>query len=269
MTIEALQLIAPQFAAVVFRFAGLMLFAPFLGSNRIPKPVKLMMAVVLAAGLFANGGPRVPIPDDVYTLTMGIGGEILFGFALGMAASLVFVGAQWAGEAVGQQMGLGIGQVFNPDAEVGGGVLEQAYFLLTLFIFLLIGGHRMLVAGVYESFEVLPPLTVGVDAHVLDVLVGLLVASCNMAIRLAAPMFAAMLTVDLCLGFVGKTMPQMNLLSAGLSLRALVGMGMVTFIVAVSGETISDELHHVLGIVFDLYTGVEVTVEQPGEVGGG
>jgi len=33
-----------------------------------------------------------------------------------------------------------------------------------------------------------------------------------------------LLAVDLALGFIGKTMPQLNIMSAGLSIRAIVGM---------------------------------------------
>jgi flagellar biosynthesis protein FliR len=33
-----------------------------------------------------------------------------------------------------------------------------------------------------------------------------------------------MLIVDLVLGFVGKTVPQLNIMTAGISIRALVGM---------------------------------------------
>ncbi len=254
MPLIELPAVAPGLAAAICRFAGVMLFAPVLGSGAVPKRVKVMFGIAMTIGLFAGG--RVPphVPSDVYSLTMGLAGEILFGFALGMCAAMVFVGAQWAGNAIGQQMGLGLASVFNPSAEMGGGAIEQIYFLLTLFIFLGIDGHRLLVMGVYESFDVLPPLTVGVDADVLNIIVGLLAAATNLTVRLGAPMFVAMLAVDLSLGFIAKGMPALNLLSAGLSLRALIGMAVIIIVMLSSARALSDALHEAITITFNLYT---------------
>lgn len=254
MPIEELTHLAPQFAAAVFRFAGLMLFAPMFGSARIPKRVKLMFAVVCAASLFASGNAPTPLPEEPIAVILGLTGEILFGFALGMIASLTFVGAQWAGEAVGQQMGLGIGAVFDPSSDVGGSSVTDMYFLLTLLIFLGMGGHRQLVDGVMQSFAVLPPLTVGLDTDLLDVVVGMLTAAMALMIRIATPLFVSMLACDVCLGFIGKTIPQLNLLAAGLTLRALIGMAVLVLTLSTTQYAISDMLAEALQKTFDLYT---------------
>ncbi len=58
----------------------------------------------------------------------------------------------------------------------------------------------------------------------LHMLVGLFMSATVLAIQLAAPMLIATLVVDLVLGLVGKTMPQMNVMSAGVSLRTVVGI---------------------------------------------
>ena len=45
-----------------------------------------------------------------------------------------------------------------------------------------------------------------------------------LALRLAAPVLVTMLVVDMTLGFLGKTMPQMNVMTMGLSIKAMVGL---------------------------------------------
>jgi len=57
-------------------------------------------------------------------------------------------------------------------------------------------------------------------------------ASTELAFQLAAPVLVTLLITDLALGFIGKTMPQLNIMSAGLSIRSLVGM--VVIIVGLS-----------------------------------
>jgi flagellar biosynthesis protein FliR len=60
----------------------------------------------------------------------------------------------------------------------------------------------------------------------------------GLAVRLAAPVLVTMLVVELSLGFVSKTMPQVNVLTAGLPLRAVVGMIMLVFSVMLTSEVV-------------------------------
>ena len=151
----------PIYVLVLFRIAGMMIWAPLLGSTQIPKRVKAMIACVLAASIAPIAfRPRSPSPQVPGTLALAIGGEIVFGAAIGLILSLVFVAGQWAGEIIGQQMGLNLGQTLNPQFGGGGSVVGDLYFFLTLLIFLSIGGHMALVKGVFDSFTALPLLSV-------------------------------------------------------------------------------------------------------------
>lgn len=238
MADQALQYV-PAFALVFFRVAAMLLATPFFASARIPRRVRLMLALVLALGM-APACPQPRIPDSTLALAVGIGGEILFGLALGTAVSLTFVAVHWAGDIMGQQMGINLGEVFDPAMGQGGSVIGDAYFLLSLVIFLSLPvmGHHALLTGLAESFRALPLLSVGPDARVLALLVGLVQAAAVLAIRLAAPMLLTMLVVDLILGFVGKTMPQLNLMSAGLSLRSVVGLVVLAVGVWMAGSVV-------------------------------
>jgi len=103
------------------------------------------------------------------------------------------------------------------------------YFMLTMVVFLSprVAGHRALIMGVRNSFEVVPLLSAGMSRSLLDTLVGIFQSSAALAIQLAAPMLMTMLIVDLALGCIGKAMPQMNVMAMGLSLRSLLGVGVL------------------------------------------
>ena len=239
---EALELISLvlTFVLVFFRLAGMMLFAPLFGSARIPRRVKVMLVSVLTLGIASGVGQRVTLPPTTWQLAAAIGGEMAFGLAMGMALSLIFVAAQWAGELIGQQMGLNLSEVFDPQFGGSGSVLGELYFMLTLVVFLSIDGHHAMLRGVRESFDALPLLSVGVDRGVFDTVTGLLGGATVLAIRLAAPMLVTMLIVDLVLGLIGKTMPQMNVMSAGLTLRAVVGMVIVIVGLSMTSSVLRD-----------------------------
>src|SRR5688500_17635585 len=231
--------LVPTFVLVFFRLAGMMLFAPLFGSTRIPRRVRALLVLLLALGV-TPGVQRAVLPGSTWELAMAIGGEMAFGLAMGMALSLVFVAAQWAGELIGQQMGLNLSEVFDPQFGSAGSVLGELYFMLTLVVFLTIDGHHAMLLGVRDSFTELPLLSVGVDRGVFDTVIGLLGGATVLAIRLAAPMLVTMLIVDLVLGLVGKTMPQMNVMSAGLTLRAVVGMVMLIVGLSLTSGVIRD-----------------------------
>jgi flagellar biosynthetic protein FliR len=232
----------PTFVLVFFRLAGMMLFAPLFGSSRIPRRVRALLVAVLAMSVTGNLGRAAQMPETTWGLAAAIGGEMVFGLAMGMVLSLVFIAVQWAGELIGQQMGFNLSEVFDPQFGSQGSLIGDLYFMLTLVVFLTVGGHHAMLEGVRASFDHLPLLSAGLDVKLFDLLAGLLGTATSLAIRLAAPMLVTMLIVDLTLGLIGKAVPQMNVMSAGLSLRAAVGMLIVILGLGLTTSVIRDSV---------------------------
>lgn len=238
---QALQLV-PKFVLVFFRLAGMMTAAPLFGSARVPRRIKLMIALVLAVGMMPSVAAPVTLPDTTWKLAAGIAAELVFGLAIGTALSFVFVAVSWAGDIIGQQMGLGLGAALDPQFGGQSSVVGDLYFFLTLVIFLLAQGHHAFLRGVALTFESLPLLAVGMDKSLLDLVVGLLHGATALALKLAAPVLVTMLLTDVVLGFVGKTVPQLNVMSAGLPLRSLLGMLVLWLGLVLASRVIRDEM---------------------------
>jgi flagellar biosynthetic protein FliR len=243
----------PVYVLVLFRIAGMMIWAPLLGSAQIPRQVKAMIACVLAAAITPTLSISVAIPQSPWMLALAIGGEIIFGAAIGMILSFVFVAAQWGGEMIGQQMGLNLGQTLNPQYGGGSSVVGDLYFFLTLLIFLSIGGHMALVKGVFDSFTALPLLSVSMNRPLLGTIISVFQGSMVLAMQLAAPMLVTMMVVDMVLGFVGKTVPQLNIMTAGISVRALVGMMVLVVGLGLTSTIIRSQLLSTIGLVWKTY----------------
>jgi flagellar biosynthetic protein FliR len=242
MSVEALLQTIPIFVLVLFRIAGMMIFAPLLGSAKIPKRVKVMFAVVLSIGMMAGVKAPAHLPQTPWDLALGIGGELAFGLIIGTFVSLVFIAAQWAGEIIGQQMGLNAGELFDPMYGGAGNLVGDLYQMLALAIFLAEGGHLALLRGVRASFDFLPLLSAGIDRPLLDVLTGLFESTAMLAIQLAAPILVTMLVIDLALGIIGKTVPQLNVMNMGLSIRAIVGVVVLALGMMLTSQVIRDGL---------------------------
>jgi flagellar biosynthetic protein FliR len=224
MPLDEMLKFVPVFVLVLFRIGGLMLFAPMLGSARIPKRVKALFAIILALGLTASIPRPAHLPETTWGVAIGIGGEMMFGLAMGMILSFVFISTQWAGQMIGQQMGLNMGEVVDPQFSGASSVIGDFYYFLTLVVFLFVGGHRDMIRGIRDSFDSLPLLSVGINASVLNLVVQMFATATTLAMRLAAPVLVTMLVVDLTLGFIGKTMPQLNVMASGMSIKSMVGL---------------------------------------------
>jgi flagellar biosynthetic protein FliR len=223
--LEELLSFVPAYVLAFFRVAALMLFAPLLGSGMIPRRVKVLLAMAITVGI-VPGIAAIELPQSEWQLALVIGAEMAFGLAMGMVVSFVFVAAQWAGELMGQQMGLNLSEVFDPQFGAQGSLVGSMYYMLCLVIFIspAVRGDHALLRGLRASFDTLPLMSITMSSDLLGMIVRLVQAASILALQLAAPMLVTMMIVDVAMGFVGKTMPQLNIMSAGLSIRALVGM---------------------------------------------
>jgi len=242
MTLEEVLNFVPVFVLAFFRLAGLMLAAPLFGSARIPRRVKLMLALVLTAGFVPSLPRTTALPESHWALALAMGGELAFGLAIGMGLTLTFVAIHWAGEIIGQQMGLGLGQVFDPQLGSAGTAVGDLYFMFTTVVFLVVRGHHAFLRGVRETFDTLPLLSIGMTTELLELLAGLTQSAAQLALQLAGPVLLTMLVVDIVLGFIGKTIPQMNVIATALSVRSLLGLLVVMTGAALSSEVMRDSL---------------------------
>ncbi|HVT88383.1 MAG TPA: flagellar biosynthetic protein FliR [Tepidisphaeraceae bacterium] len=249
MDIDQVLQFVPTFVLVFFRVTGMMIFAPFFGSDRIPRRVRLLIALVLAAGMSGSVKGPAALPESSWQLALSIGGEMAFGIAMGMALSFTFIAAQGAGEIIGQQMGLNLGETFDPQFGKSSSVVGDLYFMLTLIIFLLIDGHRIMIQALQSSFASLPLLSLGVDRDLLHTLISLLTACTTLSLQLAAPLLVTILVVDLALGCIGRAMPQINVMTAGLTVRSLVGMAVTIVGIGLTVIVIDSHLRDSLNFI--------------------
>jgi flagellar biosynthesis protein FliR len=65
-----------------------------------------------------------------------------------------------------------------------------------------------------------------------------------------------MLVVDLGLGFIGKTMPQVNVISAGISMKTAIGVGVILAGLTMTSETVKGALIDSMNSVRSAWTGM-------------
>lgn len=239
---------------VMFRLGGLMVFGPVFGSPVIPLRIKVFLSLLVAIAVYPlllKQGFIGPMQLNLWTLGLIIAAEALVGLIIGFVASLPLVGVQTGGLIMGQQMGLGFARFYNPAVDDEADVIGQLLFFLGLAGFLIIGGHEAMLLAVLHSFEHIPTGSIMVDVPLLDLLTGLLLSAFELALRVAAPLLALIFLETLAMGFVSKTVPQLNILSLGFPLRIMAGIAIVGLGLFVINDVMMEAIDETVHVIFD------------------
>ncbi len=230
----------PTFALVMFRLGGLMATAPIFASRIVPVRVRIALTMTLSAMIFPFVRQQVPTEISLVTVVISGMGEVLIGLSIGLAVTVLLVGADIAGQMVAQQAGIALGQVFDPSRQDRTTVVGQLYGLTLLTVFLLAGGHRATMAALLDTYAVIPILSYSHDESVVLLLIEMFTAAFIFGLRLAAPVLIALFLSSITLGFLSRTMPQMNILSVGFTLRVMVALGAASIALASCHELLMD-----------------------------
>jgi flagellar biosynthetic protein FliR len=211
------------FTLVLSRFSGLMMTAPLLSGNFAPLRVRAFIAVglsLLVTPLY--WGVPIESPGSLLRLMVFIGGEVIIGMALGLGIQILFGGIQIAGQIVGQMSGMHLADVFDPSFQSNVPMFSRLFNMLALAVFVLVGGHRILIDSLLDTFQWMPPGHAWVNEGIVETLTGVLAQSFVLGIRAAAPAMVALLMAVLVMGLISRTLPQLNIIAVGFSLNTMI-----------------------------------------------
>ena len=213
------------------------LAAPVFGASFVP--VQLRLIVALAVGIPAMSITGFTLPADGLASVEGfllIAGEVMAGLAIGFAVQIGFSAALVAGEVISNAMGLGFAAMMDPSTGQNNPMLGQFLSLLGTFLFLAIGGHLALAATVVESYRALPPGDAWITAESLRGLVffgGVLFAA---GLSIALPVGFAIVLVQVVMGMLSRSAPQLNLFAVGFPAALMAGLVLLAIAAPVMGE---------------------------------
>ncbi len=206
-----------------FRIGAMVSAAPVFNARAVP--VRIRVAIALALTLvIAPLAPPVPAVDPLSLEALLISvHQIVIGLALGFVLRLALGALELAGEAVAHLMGLSFASMIDPVNGVQAPVLSQFYLLLATLVFLAFNGHLMWVEALAESFRLLPVGAQGLTPQALWSLVTFGAELFAWGVRMALPVVAALLVINVAFGVLTRAAPQLNLFSVGFPATLVVG----------------------------------------------
>jgi len=235
---------------ILVRTSGIVLVAPVFGTNEVPPQVRAFLALALAAIVSPAQTAALPLlPSTLIEFSLVLAGELLIGIVLGLGISILFSAFQLTGGIVGQLSGMSLGDVFNPGLDDNIPLFSHMLHLVCLAVYVVIGGHRLLLGGLLDSFAALPPGSAGIPVGLDRLFVDLISESFRLGVRAAAPATLALLLATVVLGLVSRSLPQLNILALGFGFNAIVTFSVMTVSFAAAAWLLEDRLQPVLETV--------------------
>lgn len=224
------------FVLVLARIGALVATAPIFGTKAAPMQARALLAVAMTLIISPLYASRLPV-DAGNLLVFGrfVLGETILGLLLGLGVMILLSGVQLTGHIISQLGGTALAEGFDAVADENLPVYSQMFYFLTLTMFVLLDGHRLVTEALLDTYVAMPPGEAALGRSYLAAFTMLLGQSFLLGIRAAAPAMAALLLATLVLGLIGRTLPQLNILVVGFSLNALLTLGvLVTSIGAIA-----------------------------------
>ena len=238
------------FLMVLARITGLFLFTPMLTSNSIPVRFKAMLSFAFTIAIF----PFVPVQTlpaviDLMALAPMLFTELFIGLVIGLVAGIPMVAIQMGGYIMGYQMGLSLAQSFNPELDTNSSVVGQLLFYLSIFIYISVGGFETIFLILADSFYTIHSGTFSIGDAPVDLLLSVLNSGFELALQVASPIIGVVSMLMIAMGFIMKTMPQINIMSVGFSIQILAGLSVLVVFIGTVGMVAGDEIVHVLELI--------------------
>jgi flagellar biosynthetic protein FliR len=204
------------------RIAAATVLTPVFGPTQIPGPVRVFIALALAAFLILAVPVSMPPMADATDLAVATLGELLLGASLAFGFLIAWAATQLAGRVLDVQLGYGAASVLNPTTQVPAPLIGSVIGMAAVAVFLALDGHHVLIRALALSVERYPP---GLGFQ-LDLAEHLKFSGVmfTFGLALAAPVMLTLLLSDIALAVLARSMPQLNVFVLSFSVKIVLGL---------------------------------------------
>ncbi|MDD3921127.1 MAG: flagellar biosynthetic protein FliR [Eubacteriales bacterium] len=234
------------------RVTGVILSSPLFSRRSIPNMAKICYCLALTYFFMIQGPPAVQIVhfDSPLMLVLLCAKEFVIGMVLGGILTLFFDAVYVAGQMMDVQIGFGMANVYDPQTNSNVPVMGNMLSIMCMLVFLSQNGHQKIIAMMNLAVWEIPIGGVNVFSEIGLVMAELFCTAFVLAIRMALPLLAAGLILEIILGVVIRAVPQMNMFVVGMPLKVIVGFVILIAIMPIYGQMFS--------LTFDtMFAGIE------------
>lgn len=219
----------PVFLLVFIRIAAFFVTLPLFSYTTIPTPFKIGFAFFLALIMYYTVDASA-VPVD-YNYVLLLAKEAMVGLLIGLLAYIILSAVQIAGGFIDFQMGFAIANVIDPQTGAQSPLIGQYFYIIALLFLLSVDGHHLLIDGIFYSYQMIPveafiPFQ---DGNIAEFIIQTFNQMFIIAFQMAIPIVGCLFLVDVALGIIARTVPQLNVFVVGLPLKIFVSFVVILF----------------------------------------
>jgi flagellar biosynthesis protein FliR len=211
------------FLVTLARVSGVFVFVPLPGLTSGFVLARSVLSLTMTVALFPYW-PHLSADLSAGLLTVWMISEAALGIGIGLAVAFVTEGFNVAAQIMGLQAGYAYASTVDPNTQADSTVLVLLVQLAAGLLFFAMGLDREVIRIFVRSLEVAPPgsfvLSPGVGRQLLSM--GSVMFS--IGVRLALPVIAILLLVDISLALLGRVNAQLQLLTIAFPVKMMVAL---------------------------------------------
>lgn len=200
-----------DFLLILTRTATLFISAPFFGFRLVPSSVKILCSVFISLIIAVYIPPSSYLITSIVELIVVVVHQIIVGALLGIVANFTFEAIRFAGEIIDLQMGFGMANIMDPSTQMRQTLFGEFNYLMAIMVFLVINGHHFLILNLINTFEKVPLYQLGFSSHLEFNILENFRYIFIIGLKLALPILAVLLLVDIISGLISRLIPQLNI----------------------------------------------------------
>ena len=234
------------------RVGAFLISAPFFGGRMVPLQIRIVFSFCL--GFWILGTLQFPDQNTLLgpKLVLIVLQELFIGLTVGLVLNICFAAVRLAGEKIAATSGLAFASQVDP---TGGGqspVISQIFMIFLIVVFFSVNGHLIVLGLIYKSFEFYP---LGQFTSYGDLISAGLSASdilFKSAAIIVLPVVIVLLFVNIAIGFITKSAPQLNLFSFGFPMTLIGAFLILFYSVDAIAFAFKDLIQEILDLVVSL-----------------
>ncbi len=219
------------FLLILVRISAFVFTAPFFSIRAVPVRVKAGFSIFLSIVIFFTRPYDMPQYASVIEFSIFLVSEAIAGAIMGFFSNIAYHILSFAGRIIDMEIGFSMVNQFDPVANVQASITSNLYGYLVMIMMMITNLHHHFILGIVDSFELINVGNVTLNPNIYQLGVRFMTDYFVIGFRIALPIFAAILIVNMVLGILVKIAPQMNMFVIGLQLKVLVGLAILAIII--------------------------------------
>lgn len=240
------------FLLVLARVSGLIAFLPVPAFRNAPMIFRAVLAFMTTIALFPVWPDLPNISPSIGQLTVWSLSEAGFGLVAGLAVAFLTEGFQVGAQVLGMPAGFGYAQTIDPSSQADSSVLQVITMLTTGLLFFSLGMDHQVIRILAASFQKYPAGSWPPPAGALDSMIHLSAGMFSLGLRVAMPVVALLLLIDVALALLGRMQQQLHLLSLAFPIKMIAALGLLTAIAPLMPKLFSGAASHTISALWRL-----------------